>query len=101
MMGCIQKQRSFCCFDDKIGRIFHEQGRKQLVKSDISWEYDPEFNMCRGFLPEEFASVDFQELDLSEFELEIELKANEAIAEEMKGRIHDWYTTGGTLNGDI
>ncbi len=26
MVGCVQKAKSFCCFNSKLARIIHEQG---------------------------------------------------------------------------
>ncbi|HEF6395378.1 TPA: conjugal transfer protein TraN [Campylobacter jejuni] len=60
---CVEKKKSFCCFNSKLGRIFNEQGRPQLGKG---WG-SAEGPQCRGFTPEEFQKLDFSEIDLSEF----------------------------------
>ncbi|MCR2114037.1 conjugal transfer protein TraN [Campylobacter upsaliensis] len=60
---CVEKKKSFCCFNSKLGRIFNEQGRKQLGRGWGSGA-SPK---CTGFKPEEFQKLDFSEIDLSEF----------------------------------
>ncbi len=61
------KKKSFCCFNSKLGRIFNEQERPQLGKG---WG-SAEGPQCRGFAPEEFQKLDFSEIDLSEFIVDI------------------------------
>jgi len=60
---CVQRKKSVCCFSSKLGRIFNEQGRKQIFRG---WGR-AESPDCRGFTPEEFQKLDFSEIDLSEF----------------------------------
>ncbi|EPS03611.1 hypothetical protein J432_0788 [Campylobacter jejuni subsp. jejuni HN-CJD07035] len=60
---CVEKKKSFCCFNSKLGRIFNEQGCPQLGKG---WGSE-EGPQCKGFTPEEFQKLDFSEIDLSEF----------------------------------
>ena len=64
IIGCMKRQTSFCCFNSKLARIFHEQGRPQL--SHIDWGTVDQPN-CRGFTPQEFQSIDFSGIDLSEY----------------------------------
>ena len=64
VFGCMKRQTSFCCFNSKLARIFHEQGRPQL--SHIDWGTVDQPN-CRGFTPQEFQSIDFTRIDLSEY----------------------------------
>jgi conjugal transfer mating pair stabilization protein TraN len=69
MVGCVQKAKGYCCFNSRLARIIHEQGRPQLTAfgADGGWGSlgsDPE---CRGFTPEEFQSIDFNLIDLSEY----------------------------------
>ena len=65
LIGCIQKARSFCCFNSKLGRIIHEQGRAQLKAFDGFGE--PKNPECRGFTPAEFQALNFSDMDLSEY----------------------------------
>ncbi|MEM1672311.1 MAG: conjugal transfer protein TraN [Archaeoglobaceae archaeon] len=68
LAGCVQRARVYCCFNSKLARIIHEQGRPQLgafVSSGI-WG-SPKNPYCRGFTPEEFQALDFGKIDLSEY----------------------------------
>ena len=55
---CVTRERRWCVFGSKLGRIFQEQGRAQL---GIGW------GSCRGLTVAEIEAVDFDALDLSEF----------------------------------
>jgi conjugal transfer mating pair stabilization protein TraN len=63
---CIQRAKYYCCFNSKLARIIHEQGRPQLTTDIRNWGSAKSPN-CRGFTPEEFASLDFDRIDLSEY----------------------------------
>jgi|GEM_PF-6706314 len=67
---CLLYHQTFCCFDSKLGRIIHEQGRPQI---GLSWG-TPEDPQCRGFTPLEFQKLDFSQMDLSEW-IESEVKS--------------------------
>ena len=101
LLGCIQKKRSYCCFQTKLARIFHNEARGLLSKSDVSWRGTPEEPRCRGFTPLEFASIPMEEIDLSEFELEIELKADDGLKDDIKDRFDEYYNAGGITDIDI
>ncbi len=60
---CVQNSDSYCCFNSKLARIFHEQGRPQL---GMGWG-SSDAPDCRGFKPEEFQKLDMSKMDLSEF----------------------------------
>lgn len=66
--GCVQRSMRFCCFNSKMGRIIHEQGRPQLKSfgPDGAWGTPNEPN-CRGFTTEEFQMLDFSKIDMSEY----------------------------------
>ena len=55
---CIRRERAWCVFGSKLGRIFQQQGRAQL---GIGW------GSCRGLTVAELEGVDFDALNLSEF----------------------------------
>ena len=55
---CIRRDRAWCVFGSKLGRIFQQQGRAQL---GAGW------GSCRGLTVAEIERVDFDALDLSEF----------------------------------
>lgn len=82
---CVQRSRSHCCFDTKLGRIIQEQGRPQLKSFGDGWGPVKTPN-CRGFTPEEFQALDFSRMDLSEYYSEIEARAQAEIQTDMKGK---------------
>ena len=55
---CIRRERAWCVFGSKLGRIFQQQGRRQL---GIGW------GSCRGLTVAELEGIDFDALNLSEF----------------------------------
>jgi conjugal transfer mating pair stabilization protein TraN len=68
LVGCVQKAKSFCCFNSKMARIIHEQGRPQLQAFQPNGDWgDPKQPNCRGFTPDEFQALDFSRIDLSEY----------------------------------
>jgi len=52
---CLERRRSFCCFNSSFARTLQECGRPQIGKS---WG-DPRNPNCSGYTIDEFASVDF------------------------------------------
>jgi conjugal transfer mating pair stabilization protein TraN len=68
IIGCVQKAKGYCCFNSKLGRIIHEQGRPQLESfgRNGGWGKAKKPN-CRGFKPEEFQMLDFSKIDISEY----------------------------------
>lgn len=72
--GCVQKKRAHCCFNSKLARIIHEQGRPQLASffglPNGGWG-TAEVPHCRGFTQIEFQSLDFGQMDLSEYYTEL------------------------------
>lgn len=69
---CIEKTKSYCCYNSRLARIINEQGRAQIGKS---WG-SPESPNCSGFTQAEFAAIDFSRIDLSEFTSEIMANIN-------------------------
>jgi len=70
---CVQKRTKYCCFNSKLARIIHEQGRPQLIAKGMwtptqnnGWgpKDDPD---CRGFRPEQLQAIDFSKIDFSEY----------------------------------
>ncbi len=62
--GCVQRSKSYCCFNSKMARLIHQQGRAQL--KDIAWGTTDAPN-CRGFTPAEFQAIDFSQIDFSTY----------------------------------
>lgn len=80
--GCVQKARSHCCFNSKLARIVHEQGRPQLAEFDaLAPDYfgAPEAPTCDGFTPAQFQSLDFSRIDLTEYYDDIATDAMDTI----------------------
>jgi conjugal transfer mating pair stabilization protein TraN len=90
---CLQKARSHCCFNTKLGRIIQEQGRPQLKSFNGNLWGSPEKPMCRGFTPEEFQALDFSKIDLSEYYADIESRAQSEIQIDMKDRVDAYVKT--------
>ena len=89
---CIRRERVWCVFGSKLGRILHEQARPQL---DLDW------STCEGFTVEEVERIDFEAVDLSEFtdnlldgsmEPSISLPESGDTQTLMRDRIRDFYT---------
>ncbi len=88
---CTRRERSWCVFGSKLGRILQEAARSQL---GIGW------GSCRGFTVGEMESIDFEAVDLSEFtedlvdgsrEPSIDLPEADQAGAVMRGRIRDFY----------
>ncbi len=59
---CIRKKTTFCCYQSKIARLIHEQGRKQLGLNFGT----PKFPTCDGLSLEQITKLDFSKIDFSE-----------------------------------
>jgi len=81
---CLQKVKVFCCFNSKLARIIHEQGRPQLSTFGPSggWGSAKRPN-CRGFTPEEFQAIDFARIDFSEYVEDIQRNIRQNIEPQM------------------
>ena len=88
---CVRRERSWCVFGSKLGRILQEAARSQL---GIGW------GSCRGFTVAEMERIDFEAVDLSEFtedlmdgsrEPSIKLPEAGQAGEVMRTRIRDFY----------
>ena len=89
---CVRKERVWCVFGSKLGRILQEAARSQL---GIGW------GSCRGFTVEEMERIDFEAVDLSEFtenlmdgasEPSITLPEADGTGEAMQERVRDFYS---------
>lgn len=59
---CIKKKSTYCCFNNKLLKALHEQGRPQI---GLGWG-DAEKPLCRGLTIDEIQRIDFSKLDLRE-----------------------------------
>ena len=87
LIGCVQKANAYCCFNSKIGRIIQEQARKQTGKS---WG-SPTSPKCTGLTPEEFQSLDFSDIDLSEYYGDIQAKSLAIVEENIGAGVENYY----------
>ncbi len=88
---CLRRERVWCVFGSKLGRILHQQARPQL---GIGWA------SCRGFTVAEIERIDFDRLDLTEFtenlvdgsmEPSIALPGKGGTQSFMRERVRDFY----------
>ena len=66
---------SYCCFNSKLARIIHQQGRPYVP---LAWG-SAKRPVCRGFTPEELQQIDFGKIDFSEFFADALAQADKAI----------------------
>ncbi|MBN2570066.1 MAG: conjugal transfer protein TraN [Deltaproteobacteria bacterium] len=91
-IGCVQRAKTYCCFNSKLGRIIQEQGREQLQNFQPGGNWgSAESPNCVGFTPEQFAMIDFSRIDLSEFVGDIQGQIKTNIEEGMENKIDDFY----------
>jgi len=90
---CIEVTENYCCFNSRLARIMNTAGAAQLGRPASD---------CSGFTPDEFASIDFSKVDLSEFEAEImasvQLPSTNAVGTDasltIQQKISNYYTRG-------
>ena len=91
---CIRREKVWCTFGSKLGRILQEQGRGQLGRG---------WGDCRGFTVAEIERIDFDRLDLSEFtenmldgsmEPSVSLPDAGDTGAAMRTRVRDFYSRG-------
>lgn len=64
VMGiCVERKQSYCSYNSVLAKIINVQGRPQLGKT-FGTPRNPD---CSGFTIDDFARVDFSQMDLSEF----------------------------------
>ena len=62
-VACLERTKSYCCFNSHLARIINEQGRAQVGKG---WGSDTARNPdCSGFSVAQLQSLDFSRMDLS------------------------------------
>jgi hypothetical protein len=75
---CIQMKKTYCCYEDILSRVVHEQGRYQLKgfcpsgRDGCQPFGTGENPNCRGFTLEELQLLDFSQIDYSEIAEDIE-----------------------------
>jgi hypothetical protein len=91
LVGCVQEAKVFCCFNSKLARIVHEQGRPQLKTFSPPWVFGDSSGDCRGFTASEFQMLDFSKMDLSEYLGDIKTKAQGTIQNTVTDKIQQYY----------
>lgn len=66
-LGCVETIENHVCFNSRLARIIHEEGRPQLGRG---WG-TPEYPDASGFTIEELQKLDFSKMDLSEFTADV------------------------------
>lgn len=87
-VGCVQRAKVFCCFNSKMARIIHQQGRTQL-RTLNGWG-DVSNPNCRGFTTEEFQALDFSKIDLSEYYSDLTHKLQSDMQSQVLGKIDEY-----------
>ncbi len=90
--SCSQDERVYCCFNSKLARILHEQGRPQVPEMG-GWGTWEEPN-CRGFTPEEFQALDFSRIDFTEYYADLRMKAQSVIQSDLGAGVDDFQNRG-------
>lgn len=88
-VGCVQEERSYCCFNSKLARIIQEQGRPQLPS--MGGFGTPENPECRGFLPYEFQALDFSRIDFSEYYNDLRHETQAVMENAINDGINSFY----------
>ncbi len=91
---CVQRARSQCCFNSKLAKIIHEQGRSQLSTFPDGFG-DLNAPNCRGFSPEEFQALDFSLIDLSEYYDDISHASQETMQDTIQQGVERFNDTHG------
>ena len=86
LFGCTRRNETHCCFKSKLGRIIQEQGRTQL---GMGWG-SAENPQCDGLTIEQLQSLDFSQIDFSEFYADALDKANGPSSDELQGLIETY-----------
>ena len=86
IFGCTSRKETHCCFKSKLARIIQEQGRTQL---GMSWG-SAKNPLCDGLTIEQLQSLDFSQIDFSEFYADALDKANGPSSGELQGLIENY-----------
>jgi conjugal transfer mating pair stabilization protein TraN len=93
---CLQKKKTYCCFNSKLSRIIHEQGRAQIGKG---WG-SPQYPDCSGLTTDQLSQIDFTQIDFTEVALEAannvgaNVPSNDEIASRVSDSITNYYEGG-------
>ena len=92
LIGCVQRKKTYCCFNSKLGRIIQEQGRPMLKSFGPTGDWGSgKHPNCRGFTPDEFQMLDFDRMDLSEWYGDIVTATQQQIGNTLQNKIQNFY----------
>lgn len=85
--SCVQREEVNCCYNSKLARIVNEQGIEQIMGeppySNVALDVNNLQTLdCGGFTPEQFQALDFQRIDFSEYEADINAAVTERLETE-------------------
>ncbi|WP_158307180.1 conjugal transfer protein TraN [Simkania negevensis] len=87
LSGTLVTKHIYCCFPTKLARILQEEGRKQL---GLSWGNSKK-SRCHGLSFQQLTSLDFSQMDLSEFVRDFKEKVSEeALAKKLKHSLQEF-----------
>lgn len=85
---CTTKREKHCCFNSKLAKIINRQGRAQLGL---------DMTVCSGFSQTQFQSLDFSQMDFSEFIADIvpknpnQSQVTEQVRQTVEQKVQDYY----------
>ncbi len=86
---CLKRTTDFCTFNGRLPRILQEEARGQL---GLGW------SNCNGLTPEQLATIDWSEVDLSEVLVDIEANLSvpdtEKVKENVTNKIQTFWQSG-------
>lgn len=90
---CLEKKRSYCQFDSKLGQIVQQQGRSGQLHIGFGGAKSPD---CRGVTIEEMERINFDQLDFTNFTDDLmknqNIPGNQDLANKTKQRIKELLT---------
>jgi conjugal transfer mating pair stabilization protein TraN len=85
--GTFMTKHVYCCFPTKLARILQEEGRKQL---GMGWG-DPKKPLCQGLSFKQLTTLDFSQMDLSEFVEDFREKiSEETLSKKLKKSLQEF-----------
>lgn len=87
--SCAQDTRRFCCFNSRLAKLIHVQGRPQLSTFPDGFGTVDAPN-CRGFTPTEFQSLDFSKIDFTDYFDQLRTDTQEEINEKVLDGIEEY-----------
>jgi conjugal transfer mating pair stabilization protein TraN len=87
VVGCIQRNQGFCCYNAKLPKIINTSAHAQLGIGFGS----PENADCSGLTMEQIAQVDFSKMDFTEFfdDIKASMPDPAAMSDKVQASIED------------